>query len=239
VATTKKLTQEEFIKKSYLKHNNKFDYNLVNYTNARSKVKIICPYHGEFEQTPKNHLQGYGCIKCGGTFKSTLENFIKRSRIVHNNKYDYSETIYTNKRTKLKIKCPLHGIFLQTPDNHLHSAGCPICKSSKGEIRIREYFLYNDIKFEEQKTFDECYDKIRLRFDFYLPEFNLIIEYDGIQHYKPTSFGSGSNANEKYLYTKRKDLIKEKFCINNGYNIFRIPYWEFDNIFKILEGKLE
>jgi len=126
-----KLTIEEFIKRSEEIHGNKYDYSEVEYKNAFTKVKIICPKHGEFEQGPNNHLQGQGCPKCSLQRRSDKRknvNFIKDAKVIHGNKYDYSEVEYKNAFTKVKIICPKHGEFLKSPNNHLSKKqGCPKC----------------------------------------------------------------------------------------------------------------
>jgi len=123
----KKLTREEFINKSVIIHNNKYDYSLVNYINNRIKIKIICPIHNEFEQIPKEHLNGSGCQKCGGNIKKTTEEFIIDAKKIHNNEYDYSLVKYVNNKIKVEIICKKHGIFKQTPNSHLFDVGCPKC----------------------------------------------------------------------------------------------------------------
>jgi len=123
-----KLTTEKFIKKAKAVHGNKYDYSLVEYKNAKTKVKIVCRVHGSFKQTPHGHLKGYGCPECGGSKRLTTEKFIKKAKAVHGNKYDYSLVEYKNTYTKVKIICPIHGIFEQTPGSHLNGCGCPKCK---------------------------------------------------------------------------------------------------------------
>jgi hypothetical protein len=123
----KKLTTEEFTIKANIIHNNKYDYSLTEYINSKTKIKIICPDHGIFEQQPNNHISGQGCPICTGTKKLTTEEFIFKANVVHNNKYDYSLVQYVTSHIKVKIICPEHGIFEQKPNNHLHGQGCPIC----------------------------------------------------------------------------------------------------------------
>jgi hypothetical protein len=123
-----KYTQEEFITKAALKHNNKYDYSLVNYVNGATITVIICPYHGNFSQTPYKHLSGRGCPLC--THNNISNNaivFIADATKLHQNKYNYSMVDYTNARTKVVIICPHHGHFQQTPDSHIHGHGCPKC----------------------------------------------------------------------------------------------------------------
>lgn len=126
-----KLTQKNFIERSEILHNFKYDYSLVQYKNIKSKIVIICPTHGEFEQLPSSHLNKKGCLKCGRisrNSKSTLntETFIKRSKLTHGNKYDYSFSIYEKCTKKVKIICPEHGLFEQTPTLH-YKCGCLQC----------------------------------------------------------------------------------------------------------------
>ncbi|MDE5888940.1 MAG: DUF723 domain-containing protein, partial [Bacilli bacterium] len=122
-------TNEEFITKANNIHNNKYDYSKVNYINNHTKVIIICPKHGEFEQTPHSHLQGAGCPKCCKTgVKLSTEEFIKKAKLVHDDKYDYSKVEYVNSQTKVCIICKEHGEFWQTPNSHLSGNKCFKCK---------------------------------------------------------------------------------------------------------------
>jgi phage FluMu protein Com len=122
----KKITIEEFIERSNLIHKNKYDYSLCEYKNWGSKVKIICPIHGVFEQEAGHHLKGTGCPHCFGRYKTT-EDFIKQAMLIHGNKYDYSKVNYINATTPIIIICPIHGEFKQIPNNHLQKNGCSLC----------------------------------------------------------------------------------------------------------------
>lgn len=104
----KRLTNDEFIKRAEIIHGNKFDYSLTKYINQKTKVKIICPTHGEFNQNTYEHLNGSGCPNCIGKNKTT-EYFIKESIKIHGNKYDYKLVNYINSNIKVKIICPIHG----------------------------------------------------------------------------------------------------------------------------------
>jgi len=119
-----------FIEKSKLVHGDKYDYSLVDYKNLRTKVKIICSEHGEFEQMPDKHLMKRGCPYCGGTKKLTTNMFIEKASIVHNNYYDYSLVDYKISHVEIKIKCPKHGEFQQLPYVHLSGCGCKKCASN-------------------------------------------------------------------------------------------------------------
>ena len=135
-----KLTKEEFIEKAQLIHGDKYDYSLVKYIGSRQKVKIICPIHGEFEQTPNSHLQGVGCSRCYfDTKQYTQEEFIEKANLIHDNKYDYSKTIYNGITEKVKIICPIHGEFEQKASSHISGSGCYQCGCEKRKLSIQEF----------------------------------------------------------------------------------------------------
>lgn len=233
----KKLTQEDFINNSNIIHNNFYDYSKVEYINSNTKVIIICPVHGEFKQLPNNHMSGHGCYECSLEKLSkskflTTEEFIKKSKDVHNNKYDYSKVNYINSYVKVCIICPEHGEFLQTPNNHMNnSRGCPICKSSKGELKIKSWLDSHNIDYFQEYKFGDCKNEKQLRFDFFLPSYNLCIEYDGEQHHMVRSvFGE-----KEFLKTQERDQIKNQYCLDNNIELLRIPYWNFKKIKVILE----
>jgi len=158
---TKKLTIEEFIEKATIKHDNKYNYNKVEYINNETKVTIVCNVqdHGEFEQTPHSHLnQGSGCPKCGGTGKLTIEEFIEKATIKHDNKYNYNKVEYINNETKVTISCNVqdHGDFEQTPHSHLNQgSGCPKC----GIIRCinSQKLTIEEFIAKAQKVHDNTY----------------------------------------------------------------------------------
>jgi len=162
-----KLTKEEFIERATIIHKNKYDYSLVNYVNAKTKVKIICQIHGVFEQLPKNHTSlKQNCPTCGKNQRTlnqkTNTNFIKQSKIVHDGKYDYSLVDYKNNKSKVKIICTEHGIFEQQPSAHLRKAGCSKCanckKFSNEEFISKSNFIHNNkydyklVKYKNIKT---------------------------------------------------------------------------------------
>jgi len=232
--SNKKKTTDEFIKESKRVHGNKYNYSITEYKDCRTKVNIICPIHGSFLQYPNSHLRGWECIRCSGNNKKTTDEFIEESKKIHDNKYDYSKSIYINVLNKIIIICPIHGEFYQTPPNHLHGNGCPKCKESKGEKEIRRYLIKNNIKFESQKRFQNCKNKTYLPFDFYLPDLNICIEYNGEQHYKYNNHFGGKNIFKKQ---QKRDEIKNNFCENNNINLLIIKYNE--NVNNIMEKYLK
>ena len=217
----------EFIKKAQLVHNNKFEYSLVDYVGSKINVRIICPIHGEFLQRPNDHLCGYGCRKCQYV-KTSLENkfsnetFINKSNLIHNNKFDYSLVEYNGYEKKVKIICNKHGVFMQSPHAHLQGTGCPYCKESRGEKKIAEILIKYNIPFQRQYSFKDLFGDLNLLvFDFYLPEHKILIEFDGLQHYKPIKFFGGL---EKLKKQRMNDLKKIKYVINNHYKLIKLPY---------------
>ena len=209
-------------------HNGIYDYSQMKYINRQTKINIICEKHGLFKQTSDNHLKGKGCPICGhkrGGLNNRLKliEFINRVKKIHEDRYTYNEVIYDNINIKIKINCLKHGYFYQTPHNHLNSRGCPICNNSKGEKLIRIWLINNQIIFEQQKKFKHCKNKKELPFDFYLPNKNTLIKYDGIQHFKPIKIFGGEN---EFIKIKKYDEIKNKFVEENNINLIRISYWE-------------
>lgn len=229
------MTTEEFIKRAKKIHNNKYDYSKVEYKNRKTKVCIICPQHGEFWQTPDNHLEGKGCKYCSHqSFKHTKETFIEKARQIHGDKYDYSKVEYKNIRTKVCIICSKHGEFWQKPDGHLRGIGCTFCKESKLEIKMEKELIKNNIDFERQKKFDW----LGLQsLDFYIPSKNIAIECQGKQH-----FGEGGWC-ESFEILKERDERKYKLCNEHGIKILYYsnlgigyPYQVYEDIKEIINS---
>lgn len=227
-----RMTKEEFIKRAREIHGDKYDYSKVIYFNNSTKVIITCPKHGDFKQIPNSHLNGNGCRKCqyeklSNERRLTLNEFIQRANKIHNNKYNYSKVDYKDIYTKIIIVCMKHGDFSQTPNDHINNgSGCPKCNNYKGEIAVRKFLIEHDIEFEEQKRFENCRDKNPLPFDFYLPQYNLCIEYDGSQHFNPFAFHfkdiSEKEKLENFKYIQNHDEIKNNYCKNNGISLLRL-----------------
>lgn len=159
---TPKHTNEQFIKIARKVHGNKYDYSKVDYSGNKRKVCIICPEHGEFWQGAATHLRGNGCSKCSGTEPITKERFVRRATDIHKNKYDYSNVIYVNGRTKVCISCPHHGDFWQSPNYHLRGGNCPKCV---GGVRLttqefvekaaavhEDRYDYSDVEYKNTST---------------------------------------------------------------------------------------
>lgn len=232
---SEKYTTESFVEKAKQIHNNKYIYDKVNYINGKYYIEIICPKHTSFFQRGSHHLKGQGCPKCRFEATSKIQvlsqdEFIKRAKEIHGNRYNYSLVEYTGMRDKIKIICREHGTFNQEPNNHLKRHGCPKCNLSKGESAIEKWLQDNKIDFEPFKRFDDCRHIKPLPFDFYLPDYNLIIEFDGAQH-----FIQGNNYFKQNLADiQYRDSIKNEYCKNNNITLLRIPYTKLKEVNKIL-----
>lgn len=244
---SKTKTTEEFINESNKVHNFKFDYSKCEYETSDSKVIIICPTHGEYSVFATQHVQGKDCKKCadakmGYDRRITLEQFIAKAKEFHGDRYDYSACKYESYIKKVEIICKTHGSFMSRVVNHLQGTGCPKCSEPKGEFRTRKFLEENNIKFETQKWFDDCRNprtNYPLKFDFYLPEHNILIEYDGKQHYSYTRFENNEVAEKDLENTKFKDSVKNQYAKDKNIKLIRIPYFKVKDISKILSEALQ
>ena len=222
-------TTEDVVEKFKKIHGDKYDYSKVEYTNSLKKVCIICPEHGEFWQSPTNHLNGCGCPKCSNVKHKTTNEFIKESRTVHGDKYDYSKVEYVNAHTKVCIICPEHGEFWQTPNKHLLGHKCPKCSESIIEKEIRVLLDKEGIKYVKEKRFNwmKTY-----RLDFYLPDYNIGIECQGIQHFTELKPYYKDFSLDKQL---ERDEDKFQLCLTNGVSILYFTLKSHFNFRKISE----
>ena len=239
----KKLTTEEFIIKCKAVHGEKYDYSLVKYINCKTKVEIICKEHGIFNQEAHAHINKQGCSKCpggkggGSDRKLTIDILKERCYNLHKDEYSILSTCYINNHTKIMIKHnKCNHEWLVKPIHFSNGSGCPNCyNKSKGENSIKLFLEKEKIKYNPQYSFDDCRYKNRLSFDFYLPQYNTCIEYDGKQHFQPIEKFGGDNGFE---LTKIRDNIKSSYCENNKINLIRIPYTKLKKIEEILNNTI-
>lgn len=228
---------EEFIRRAIEIHGDKYDYSLVEYINSETKVKIICPIHGVFEQTPSSHINnGYGCNACGyiSSFEkltNTKEIFVENAIIIHGDKFIYDDVDYKTNKVPVWVICKKHGKFRVRPDNHLAGAGCPVCNESKGENKVASFldklgiFYIREYKIEGYKY----------RYDFYIPNLNILIEYDGQLHFIAVRFFGGEKALRKQ---KRRDKIKNSLAKDRNISLIRIPYTKLYSLEMYLSKQL-
>lgn len=226
----RKMSLEDFILKSQAVHGDKYNYSKVIYKNNRAKIIVICPEHGDFYPAPGNFLSGSGCPKCSiieqhENQKKNVTDFIKDSKIVHGDKYDYSNVVYNGGKKIVEIICKKHGVFHQTPNSHQSGNGCPSCNTSKGENLIKLILDNLEISYLTQYTFDGLIDKRKLKCDFYLPNNNLVIEYNGRQHYEEVKAWGGKNGLNE---VRRRDELKRVFFKSNNIKLLEIHYTEKD-----------
>ena len=174
-------------------------------------------------------MNGHGCPTCGGNQKLTTEEFIKRAKEVHGDKYDYSKVDFKGTDKKVCIICPKHGEFWQFANGHLIGRGCPHCKQSSLEKEVRDFLEKENIQFIAQKR-SKWLGKQSL--DFYLPEYNIAIECQGQQHFKPSEYFGG---NERYLKTKELDLNKNKICKEHNIEILYYTHCEEKYEFELIK----
>lgn len=216
----------KFIELAKQKHGNKYDYSMLEdfipTHDANDKIPIICKKHGVFYQNRHNHLAGRGCPKCQHeNMFITTEEFIRRSNIVHNYKYDYSKSAYVRNDIKIKIICPIHGFVKNSIESLRRGAGCNLCNSSTGENLVSAYLDKVGIKYEREYCVNNFGDKNRYRYDFYLPALNIVIEFHGRQHYEAIDYFGGV---EGFKRAQKRDAYKEQLLKKLNIPLLIIKY---------------
>ena len=169
---------------------------------------------------------------------STTEEIIEEFQEIHKNKYDYSLVQYKGATTKVDIICPIHGVFKPAPIQHKSGHRCPGCKESKGESIIRQYLDNKNIQYIQEYFFQEGEKNSQgHRFDFYLPNINKFIEFQGIQHYKPVEYFGGIEAFERLRYRDLGKLLIA-VCEFDSAEVIEVPFYYTDQIHEYLDYKL-
>lgn len=205
-------------------------------------IEYLCPIHGVQKMRISNLISGKGCPQCRidnarEKYKLSKSDIVLRVAECGGNLLNPDD--YINRYIKnLKIDCPSCGEpFVTSFVNFTQHGGqlCSNCKriESLGESEVRRYLEKYNIEFESEKWFDDCRDLKPLPFDFYLPIFNMCIEFDGSQHYYDKGEFSGG-----IEYVKKHDKIKNDYCKENNIYLIRIPYWKIDKINEILNKEL-
>lgn len=230
-------SKQTFINACKKIHRDYYQYELLpeNF-NAKEKIQVICPKHGPFTTTADAHKnRGTGCPHCKiekitTVNRSSRSIFIEKANKKHEHKYNYSFVKYINAKTPVSIICPQHGVFEQTPDSHLRGNGCPVCTTtSKPVQQILKILKRHKVEYRTEHSFEYCprgEGGRTLRFDVFIPSFNLCVEYDGPQHFSPIKFGSQTDedAQRNFEITQKHDSIKTAFCENNNVDLIRIPF---------------
>ena len=205
---------------------------LGEYISNRTPILHKCNIHNiEWNIAPYSILQGQGCYKCRNEKiaekkQKTHEQYVEELKNINPNIIAVEN--YIDASTPILHKCLFDQCeWKARPANILFGAGCPQCNESNGERKIRLWLERNNITYEVQKKFDNCCDINPLPFDFYLPEHNISIEFDGKQHFEPIEYFGGQ---EKFEIQRKHDKIKDNFCKENGIFLLRIPYYKFKEI---------
>ena len=206
------------------------------YINCNQELEIICPNGHNIKMSWKRFENGRRCPHCSErSWINRKKNIESINEIISKEGYKFLEE-YTTAKTKMKCSCPNGHIFEINWNNFKSGKRCPYCRKSKGEEIIKSILEELKVDFISQYKFKDCKDLLPLPFDFYLPNYNLIIEYDGEQHFDVNrAFNSNEN---KFWETVIHDAIKNTYCEDNNINMLRIPFWEYNNIKEIIENKL-
>jgi len=190
----------------------------------------------------KIRTQGEYCVQHVGNICNyvtmTKEMFISAATIIHYGYYLYDEVVFINATEKIDIRCPIHGLFKQRPCEHLRPRNCPRCKYSVGELKLGNFLQSINTTYEDQIRFDSCRSERPLPFDFWLAEYNLLIEFDGRQHFEEVPYWEGDII-DGLAKRIRHDIIKDNWCINNNKVLLRISYVDIDNIAEIIKLAIE
>ena len=246
-------SNEEFIAEAKEKCKDKnYTFEKTNYVTRITPIIVTChekdengQEHGDFSILPSSLLEGYGCHKCGEIKQKTCnrktnEQFIIDSIKVNGFKYDYSEVDYINKMTEVCLICHEkdsngneHGRFFVKPQYHLHGAGCPKCNESRLEREVRILLENNNIPYEYESGYKTFQWLGKMSLDFYLPQYNLAIECQGIQHFEYNSF---LDSNETVM---KRDEIKRKLCEENGVKLLYFSNLGIEYTYHVIEDKEE
>ena len=214
-----KTTLEDFISRAKTIHGDRYDYSKVEYLDNMSNITITCPKHGDFNQRPGSHLNGCRCKECyiEDSWRAT-EEFISNAKQIHGNKYDYSKVKYIGSKKAVEIICPTHGSFWQKPNIHVSSKnGCRLCSDSKGERAVELVLLKYGIEYIREYRLLP----FRLRSDFYLPGFDIHIEFNGQQHYHAVEMFGGERALAK---VQQNDRLKKEIIAKSGGSLVIVTY---------------
>lgn len=223
--------------KEYIENEN---YELLSkeYINANSNITVVCPHGHRFETRFGRFKNGARCQKCHlmNNNLNTVHSYEYVKEQLSSEGYNLLSTEYTNAHDKILIECP-KGHRFETKYNAFQQGNrCPHCNESKGEREISQILCELNIEYIKQYRFEDCKFKYTLPFDFCLPKYNILIEYDGELHYKVSKHHGGL---DRFIDTKIRDTVKNEYCKKNNIKLIRIPYWEFNNIKEIIINELK
>ena len=227
------MTKEEFIAQASKVHNGKYDYSEVKPDKffKNDEVELICPEHGHFYQRAGQHLLGAGCLKCAGKYKKTTDEFIDKLKEIYGDKYKYDRIVYTNKYENVFLGCPVHGYVRCKPEQLLSGTGCRMCNASNGEQVIEKWLMLHHLPYVRQYRLSNY----NYRYDFALPDYKILIEFDGKEHFEPVEYLGGYEAFRKRV---QDDLTKTKIAHELGYTLVRLPYTLGSHVISRLRSRI-
>lgn len=216
-----KRTTQQYIEELNCKRPGEFEV-LGSYVRSNKPIKVRHKCGYVYEPQARAILNGSHCPKCAGTQRYSTEEFVDKVKKITGGDYLVLDN-YVDTRTKIRFKhLSCANIFMMRPNSFISGKRCPLCKKmSRGERDIKQFLDNNKIEYEAQKTFKELVDKKQLSYDFYLPKLNILIEYQGRQHYKPIDFFGGEKTYRKQL---RHDELKRAYAKEKGMELIEIPY---------------
>ena len=236
----------EIKKKDYILVSNSNDY----FDSATKTIKYICPKHSDkgVQLISLGHLQtGRGCYYCGrerteNARRFDLSDTLRYEKLCEQKGFLYQSVYRKNGNIYISYICKKHkekGIQTMQYQNMKRDSicGCPFCFMSSGEKAVMDTLDSLSIVYKEQYRFSDLADATHLRFDYYLPYQNKAIEYDGIQHFQPIRFNgiSQEQANKNFEITQKHDKMKNDYCKQNGIPLLRIPFFNYENIDKLVK----
>ena len=236
---TKKLTIEDVKNRCNELHGDEYEILSNSYVGNKAKLEVKHNKCGEIFKISYNTLsyKKSKCPICNGKRKLNIDIIKNRCNELHGDEYEILSNFYINSSSKIKIrhtKCS-NEWSVTTKSFLNNNRKCPKCSISNGEYKICRILEKNKIRYDTQKEFDDCFYINKLKFDFYLPEKNILIEFDGEQHFKSVEHFGGE---KHYKITKMRDNIKNKYCSDKNIKLLRIPYYDYDNIENILSNLL-
>lgn len=228
--STKAYNTEEFIKKAKEKWGDRYDYDHVVYEKNNKHVSVTCKIHGDFLVTPNHFLSGRGCPYCGKNYRYTTEEFVTKLKSIYGDKYYYDKVKYISTHKAITLGCKKHGYFSIQPSNLLKGEGCPSCRQSIMEEDLKNFLNQNKIDYKWQ------YRIGKFILDFYLPEYNIAIECQGIQHFEAVSVFGGEKAFEKQ---KENDFKKCELCKKNNIYLLYYANYKYDFPYEVIKDKQE
>lgn len=237
--------EETFLNNSKEKFGDKYIYPNLHYINNSTNIDVICPDHGLFSITPQHHLNSpTGCPQCSvdaqrEKFVLSNEEFKKRAHEVHGDRYLYDKTDYKGMFVPVIITCRKHSDYTQLPVNHLKGQGCPFCRGSIGEEKVALFLVKHNIKYIKEYYIKNEYlfsNRKKIFADFYLPDYNMIIEFNGAQHYQAfEAFGGEKQFQEQ----QKRDMALRYYCKEHKITLIEIHYKDIGNIEKLLSKELK